>query len=151
MQTQGIGYLAMAARSFFVDATRADDGSQYVKLSDDAPVWVREMVREAHGEFLPDDWRYETIKRSLMHIAYQNPDDLDDAHEFADGNVDAYTSELLRWLGYPARVSYCDEAIDEMGWPEERSILDIVRMGQYVESCEVYSSVVSSLRARVDR
>jgi hypothetical protein len=46
-----------------------DPESSFIRLRDGAPEWVRDLVHAAHGEFLPDDWRYDKIQEALLFIA----------------------------------------------------------------------------------
>lgn len=143
--------LAADAYRCFETATR-DDGSHYVRTRDDAPEWVGDLVRAAHGDMLPDDWRYQAIRDALGAIDDAGADaDLDDlGHEFADGNVDTYTGERIAWLGsHASRAGYCDEAADEFGG-EDLGIVERIGLGQYAELREVYASVLESLRERAD-
>lgn len=125
-----------------------EDGEEYVTLRDERPEWVQELVRTAHGDILPDDWRYATIREALEMITDADADDrdaLDDAAgDFAD-NVDVYTSDLLAWVSSGGgRVGYCDEAIDEYGFAE--NLWQILSRGQYVERLEVFELVLTALR-----
>lgn len=127
-------------------ATR-DDGSEYIRKRDDAPAWVAEIVQAAHGEMLPDDWRYACIWEAFRHIHDNtgHTDDLDEtAHEFAD-DADVYNSDLLAWVGsHNSRAGYVDEARDEYG--AARDFYHGLQMGQYQERAEVFSFVLAGLR-----
>ena len=148
MTTATIESLAQEAASCFETAKR-DDDSTYVRLKDERPAWVYNLVYVAHSDMLPDDWRYKTIHSALEHIAEGG--DVDDAGEFADSNCDVYTSDQLAWLAsHLSRVSYCDEAASEFGYDPEKGITGLIAMGQYLEGSEVYNSVVQSLRAVAD-
>ena len=52
--------LAREAYGYFITKKRADDTS-YICTKDETPDWVREMVFEAHGDKLPDDYVYDWI------------------------------------------------------------------------------------------
>ena len=85
---------AADAASYFETALRADganiagdSNTVYVRLKDGAPEWVTDLVHDAHGDMLPDDWRYSVIQDALETIA--DSDDPEDASgEFADSQVD---------------------------------------------------------------
>lgn len=149
--------LAGEAYDQFETAERAD-GESFVRLKEGAPDWLVTLVHEAHGDFLPDDWRYACIKSALGFIHDNEPGELDDSHEllddsheFADGEVDVYTSARLAWLSSNLnRASYCDEAVEEFGISDDGGIIDRIGLGQYAEASEVYYSVVTSLRVRLD-
>jgi hypothetical protein len=133
--------------------TRArEDGARYVTLKDGHGAdWLHELVRKAHGEFLPDDWRYARIAEALELIGESDADytsELDEiADEFADGAVDVYTSGQLEWLSSNLqRVGYVDEATSELGHGD--SVTDDIGLGQYVEAREIFASVRQSLEDR---
>jgi hypothetical protein len=144
--------LAHEAYDQFEYAERPD-GETFERLKDGAPEWVHELVREAHGEFLPDDWRYDAIKSALAHIYDTGPEDADDVdpHEFADQHVDVYTSARLAWLSSNLqRASYVDEAASEGLIDPDTDEVGRIGVGQYMEALEVMGSVLESLRERLE-
>jgi hypothetical protein len=158
--------VAAEAAKWFETAKRPgldveDDGLRFTRTKDNAPEWIGEMCHEAHGPMLPDDWRYDCIRAAVDWIAEGN--DSDDSGEFADGQVDAYTSARLDWLGSSAyRQGYVDEAIQEFGGGrtsdgeygrgggEVAGIVDMIGMGQYAEAGEVFGYVLSALEERLE-
>jgi hypothetical protein len=151
-----ISSLADEAYALFQRRER-DNGESFTSLKDTAPEWLHDLVREAHGEFLPDDWRYDAIRSALGDIGdsgAETADDLDDvAHEFADGNVDTYNAARIAWLAsHLSRAGYCDDAAQEFGFEvtQERGIFDLIGLGQYRESEEIFQSVRESLEARLE-
>ena len=145
MQATSIQDKARAASEWFELATR-DDDSSYVRTKDGAPEWVTEIVYDAHGDLLPDDWRYEVIRDAFEFIA--EADDPDDGEgEFADSAVDVYTGARFAWLSsHLSRQGYVDEAADEFGSREAgHSIADEIGLGQYMEAREVYGLVMQGL------
>lgn len=148
LTTSGI---AGEAYGLFERRTR-DDGEEFTTLdSDTAPGWLRGLVREAHGDLLPDDWRYEAIRDALGDIELADGRDLDDLeHEFAD-RVDVYTGALLAWLAsHSSRVGYCDGAQSEGLTPDNPDVVSLIRLGQYMERREVFASVAQSLAERLE-
>jgi hypothetical protein len=142
--------LAGEAYQAFETATR-DDDSSYVRRRDDAPEWVGELVQSAHGEFFPDDWRYEAIRDACGYIADNEPDEDDGPHEFADSHVDVYTGARLAWLAsHLSRPGYVDEARDEGLIGPDAGITDAIGVGQYCELLEVYRLVWEALSDRLD-
>lgn len=134
---------AMARR--FTRRTRTD-GTTYTTLTDEADEWMRDLVRAAHGDMLPDDWRYDAIASAVEFIA-ENEDYDDRADEWADGMVDVYSSALLEWFGSRgASAAYVQEARDEWGDAGE-DVWDEIRRGQFMEAREVFALVVSELEA----
>ncbi len=122
-----------------------DDGSTFVRTKDDAPGWVSAIVRDAHGDFFPDDWRFECIHDAFGAIADSVEDDLDElGHDFAD-DADIYNADLLAWVGsHNSRAEYVDEAVDSFG--PARNFYHGLQMGQYIERLEVYAAVLQGLR-----
>jgi hypothetical protein len=146
--------LAGDAYSHFETRERPD-GESYTTLRDSAPEWLHELVRSAHDDMLPDDWRYATIRSALGFISDTDIESVDDAHdaasEFADSNVDAYTGARLAWLSsHLSRAGYCDDAASEFGYSiESDGIVGLIGLGQYAEGSEVFASVVDSLSAQL--
>lgn len=151
---------AQEAAQWFETARRAtgytetgprEDGERYVRTKNGAPEWVRDLVYEAHGgDFLPDDWRYATIRAALEWIAEGNDDTY--PGPFADDMVDVYTGERFAWLASNlSRAGYVDEAVSDYGegrWPEG-GIVEAVGLGQYAEASEIFDLVMQQLEARI--
>jgi hypothetical protein len=144
-QTPTIESVADEAYRAMERATR-EDGSQYVRLRDDAPEWVRTMVYDAHNDILPDDWRYAAIMDALSDIA-DHGDTESGRDEFADA-ADIYNADLLTWVGsHIGRAGYVDEAREEYGEP--RDFYHGLQMGQYLERAEVYDAVLEAISSRL--
>jgi hypothetical protein len=146
--------LAGEAYDLFETRTRLDSDETYDSLKDDAPQWLQDLVHDAHGSMLPDDWRYATIRAALGFIHDGGLEDVDAAHdassEFADDNVDVYTGARLEWLGsHLDRPAYCDMATNDFG-PTDSGIIDLIGLGQYLESQEVFGIVVRHLDERLE-
>lgn len=140
---------AREAGTYFVTATRPN-GESFTTTSNDAPEWVCELVMHAHGDLLPDDWRYDTIREALDYIEEHGPDaDLDDlATAFAD-DVDTRNADLLAWAGsHLSRMEYCDEVLAEGS--EYTSLADVLIAAQYKERREVFDLVVEALQERAE-
>jgi hypothetical protein len=141
--------IASEASGWFKTATRPS-GESFTRMKDDAPEWVGQMVHAAHGDMLPDDWRYACIRAAVDHIADTSEADADACHEFADAYVDVYTSALTDWLGsHVNRPGYCDEAAEEYGG-EPDGINQRIMLGQYAEASEVFYAVSEALLERFD-
>lgn len=142
--------VAEEAAEWFERALRDENDSEsaYVRTKDGAPEWVTDMVYDAHGELLPDDWRYECIRAAVVEIGETGDDD---AHSFADSYVDIYTRDRLRWLASSlSRVGYCDTASDELGVDPREGIVSLIGAGQYLEASEVYGAVWAALENEAD-
>jgi hypothetical protein len=145
--TERMQSLAHEAYSAFERKTRSDD-SKFVSLRDDAPEWVQPIVYAAHGEMLPDDWRYECIQAAFGAIsdAVEGTEDGELSQEFADGYVDIYNHALIEWLGsHGHRQGYVDEAVEEMGGHSDLGITGDIALGQYTEAREVFDNVWQGL------
>lgn len=127
----------------FETRERGDDGDTFVTLRDDAPDWLVDAVREAHGDEMPNDWRYEISARIFDALT---DDPTADRHELADGLVDIYTGARLAWLAADiGRAGLVDEACDELGI-DLGGIVDQVGAGQYV----VISQMVDIIADAID-
>lgn len=124
----------------FVEKTR-DDGSKYWS-TDSADEAIRDMCHDAHGEMLPDDWKYRFIVDALDLIA--EADDVDDVTI----EPDVYTADLTAWLAsHNGRVDYLTRVLEEFGTTDG---IGAIAMAQAFEREEVYFSVLSSIRAMVE-
>jgi len=141
--------LAAEALSHFEGAERPN-GEHFRRTKADAPEWVKDLAREAHGDFLPDDWRYSAIEDALEVIAERGEDD-DARHEYADAQVDVYNAGRSDWLESSIyRGAYCDEAAEEFGYDKDQGVYGLIGLGQYAEAEEVYGLVLAQLVALVE-
>ena len=143
MQATTISERAREASECFETSTRPD-GARFARIRDNSPEWVTELVHSAHGDMLPDDWRYSAIRSALEFIAESdNPED--GASEWADSEVDVYSGARLEWLGsHLSRPGYCDEGRDEFS-SENLDIVEQIGLGQFMEASEVYGLVLQAL------
>ena len=146
--TDPIEALATEAAGYFERATR-DDESTYTRTVDGAPEWVTDLVYSAHGDFLPEDWRYACIEAVLDHLA--DGGDPEDPHPFADEHVDIYNAARLQWLASNlTRPGYVDEARAEGLIGPDADIMDQIGIGQYQEAVEVFGLVTAALERQRD-
>lgn len=141
----------MAIRNFaqsmydaFETKTR-DSGETFVSLKDGSPEWMTEIVHSAHGDMMPDDFRYRITKAACGFIADRSDDtDLDDvSYEFSD-DVDVYNASLLEWVSSNmTRAAYVDEALEEYG---TKSLWSALQQGQASERREIFDTVLAALR-----
>lgn len=138
--------LAAEVSSMFEARTRAD-GSKFVALKGDAPEWMTDLCREAHGEMMPDDHRYAFILEALDALGAD--DDTDGSDVYLEADV--YTGELTAWLASRVdRFGYCDEAVEEFGMETFPGTVELLQMGQAREKNEVLDSVRGSLNDRLE-
>jgi hypothetical protein len=137
---------AAALFAAFVSAKR-DNGDTFYKLADGSPEWMTDAVHAAHGDMMPDDWRYACIRGLCSSIA-DSSDPEDERGEIVDGEVDVYNAALVAWLGSNLwRGAYCDDAMQELGAPS--SVWDLLRQGQYQEADETFGLLVAALEGEV--
>lgn len=134
--------LADETRNQFVQGKR-DNGDSYWYRESSEQDWIYEMCHKAHGDMLPDDWRYAFIVEALDALAEsEDPDDI-------KLEADIYTQSLTNWLASRAdRYSYCDEAAEEFGQP--LTMIEMLQFGQAYEKREVLDAVRSFLEGMID-
>lgn len=145
--------LASEAYDWFERKTR-DNGDVFYSLKDGRPDWVHDLVMDAHGDFMPDDWRYDAIHSILGQIHDYSLNDENDASEsqteICDGLVDTYNSARSDWLGsHLHRGGYVDDAVENFGHSDQGVYGDI-GLGQFQELEEIYAYVVGSLQVELD-
>ena len=137
--------LASAMAEAFERKTR-DAGAEYVILRDGSPEWMQEVCREAHGDMLPDDTRYQMIEAVVDAIAEGTPDG--DVYEQVDALPEpVYYNEAAGWLStYAAqRMDYADQAAEEYGFALSVDTWTRLAEGIAYEQREVFDLVVSAL------
>lgn len=134
--------LAREAADWFEGAVRPT-GESIRKLKEGRPEWVYDLVKDAHGDFMPDDWRYDKIENALLWIA--DADDPEDSRgEFGEEQVDTYNNARVAWLGSNLqRAAYCDEEAEQAG--ATGGVYNMIGMGQYAEAEEIYGLVLQFL------
>lgn len=120
------------------------NGERFYCVKDDCKDdQLTELIRTAHGDMMPDDYKYQYIHDALEAISEQSNDDNDYSPE-----PDIYTRDLLKWVSSNlTRTDYCNQAIEELGCTSFDSILTF---GQILERQEVYQSVYQSLTEIVE-
>lgn len=123
------------------------------KRKDDADDDLKELCMTAHGDNLPDDYKYNYIVDALELIADSSTDELQDL----DGEIesDVYNSDLLKWLSSNLnRAEYVNEYVRELGLSgvtdsnidvSQFDLFVLLSNGQWKEKTEVFQSVLSSL------
>jgi hypothetical protein len=135
-----VNELAREALEWFETDTR-DNGEKFVKTKDGRPDWLKTLIFTAHGDMMPDDYRYKFIEDALQYISDQ---DEDEDMDFPEIKADSYTSELTKWLhSRNDRVCYLTEALEEY---EIKDGFRALQAAQLCEREEVYFSVLNSLR-----
>ena len=127
------------------DKDRQPNEFFYLK-NDDAPKWIKDMVREVHGNMFPDDYKYAYIVDALEALA--EADDVDTARSIVHENVDIETYRLFHWVQtHTDRLARANDASDEF-------VLDTIegflKAGQYMERDEVFTIVLDTLENLVN-
>jgi hypothetical protein len=148
-ETARIIGLAQDGAKAFVRKTRPQSEESFTTITDDAPEWLAALVHDAHGDFLPDDYRYAMICSAVQAIADAGDDaDLDDVGtEWADQEPDMWNASRAAWLASSnRRAAYIEDAVSEFGVPEPFDIHNVIGMGWYMEAREVFGLVLNGLR-----
>lgn len=110
------------------------------KLKSGSPQWMKDLCREAHGDMMPDDWRYEFIVEALG--ALSDHRNYDNARESIEPDV--YTHDLRKWFASRLdRSSYVDQYREEFGGEGDTDAM--IAGGQLVEKWEVFDAVFSAI------
>ncbi len=143
--------LATHALTFLESKVRPAQGdnpeTRFYTLTERHPTWVKDMVYTAHDDMMPNDYKYQYVVDTLDALSEgQDPDD-----GMSDIEADIYNYALLKWLqSHGERVGFVDEAVSEFGHHPEMGMMGDIMMGQVQEKQQVWQSVVSSLRERLD-
>jgi hypothetical protein len=114
-----------------------ENGDKYYVCKEDEE--LKHLVMMAHGEMMPDDYRYQFIHEALEAIAADG--------ENAEVEPDIYTNELTAWLhSRNSRVEYLTDALSQ----GERDGFSALSTAQYLEKREVLDSVLTSLTELVE-
>ena len=143
--------LAKIARCAFSLETR-DDGSNYWTHGREAPEWIQDLARAAHGtdahgapSMIGEDYRFAFIVEALD--ALEESEDTDDTS--ACYEFETYHYRLADWLGsHGHRFEYCDEWAEEMGQPEDT--YHRLAGGHLRERLEVLDLVRGSLETHLE-
>lgn len=125
----------------YLTTKKRTDGNVFVTTTDDAPDWVVMIVRNAHEDMLPDDYKYDYIWNALEAITqYDDPQDAE-----SDIEADPYTFDLLEWLrSHLDRPGMVDEAVEEFGHSEQGIVGDVM-LGQWSEKTSVFRTVLNDV------
>lgn len=147
--------LATRAESYFErrerpPARQGDEPGHFYTLKDRHPVWVQELAHKAHGDMMPDNFRYETIVDVLQALSEgQDPEE-------PSLEADVYNHDLLAWLASNLeRAGYVDEAVEQFGHAGEGGsrgggITGDIAQGQWYEKDEIWRLVVEALNERLE-
>ncbi len=131
-----------------LEVAQRDGGESYWRRKDGSPEWMTEVCHAAHGDMLPDDWRYSVIAECAEQLAEGT--DVDRIRDELE--AEPYYHQLNAWLSSNARrAGYVDQMIEEMGGQHSKQgISGDIAFGQIFEKGEVLSLLVRALEDRVD-
>ena len=137
---KAVNELAKEALEWFTTDTR-DNGEEFVKTKEGRPDWLENLIFTAHGDMMPDDYRYKFILDALEIIANS---DQEAELDYPEIEADIYTRDLTAWLhSRNDRICYLTEALEEY---EIKDGFWALQEAQLREREEVYFSVLNSLR-----
>jgi len=133
--------------------TKSSDRDEYVLFSEHAPEWLRGAVYKAHGDELPNDWRYMVSAKIWDTIIDMFGENASSIGEMAE-NMDRHSAErvfaemtenwcvstpsLFQWAAHGTRYALiadveweCDrlsvaETIAHAYWTEIKKMTDII-------------------------
>lgn len=152
------GMLVVASEwaKLFVHFKRDGSDESIVKLADDAPDALKDAIREAHGDMLPDDYKYAMCESAIHAISEESEGaDLSDAgSEFSDAEPSVYNMARLRWVAsHLSRANYVDDAASEFG-AEDRDgtglLFRLLGLGWMMEAREVFDSMAEAVGVEAD-
>lgn len=133
--------------------TRTNDGT-FVCRKDDAPAWVENVIRTAHGDSFPDDTVYEFIKRCAGAIYDYGGEVEDGTEDDADDAIreiepDCYTASLTAWLNKRAdHVYYLTQALEECG--DIKDGFQILAIAQQNQIAEIGYQLIKALKDELE-
>lgn len=126
--------------------SKRKDGKEYVHTKKTIS-WQQDVIREVHGDKMPDDTTYAYIWDAL-NIIVENPDASEDELRHEIEEPDVYTSDLTAWLHERNdHIEYLDRAIDEFNPKDGFAALQIA---QALHKQEIANSLLNELASMAD-
>ena len=127
------------------------DGTPYVILSEEKrKPWMVDIVRNIHGDKLPDDTTYRFIESACDSIADMDSElSLDDIQDnlYSCIEPDIYTSDLTAWLNDSNdHVYYLTEVLEEL---DIKDGFQLLGAAQEKQKLEIAQSLLSELNREV--
>lgn len=141
--------LAEKYASMFCTKIRKQSGDRYacvIDLYSNEPDYyesdLHKLIKDAHADMLPDDYKFDFIVQALDAIAECSADLEDISIE-----PDIYNFDLFKWVqSHGERQGYCNEVLAEYGHGICLDFMAIIAQAQQREKEEVLHSVLESLR-----
>lgn len=133
-----------------------DNGESFICLRDGAPEWMKEAIREAHGDMLPNDWSYRFAAAIVEDIAERLRDDCDAdfddmSGEIVDSAIPVYTGERLAWLASNLnRLAFCDTAASDGLVSESSDMAERIAAGMYLELQDIAGAIWAAISAEAE-
>lgn len=133
----------------YFETGKRSDGSSYVFLKANAPEELKESVRNAHNDKLPDDFIYDKYERLMIimkdYLTTDGIEKLEDYQsEIINSCVDPYTSQLTYWLNSDNHnVYYLTEVLEESDIKDGFVLLS---NAQYRAIEEIYNEIINLLK-----
>lgn len=146
--------LASKAYKYLVTGDRTQTQEEYLYTADEAPEWVKELVKNAHtiDDCLPNDYIYRFVSDALALIA-DAPDELNSEDSVRDylcdnvvNDVDVYNNELLKWIGNNLGFSeYVEETMNEYRDVKNLGFFVLLQRAQQLHREAIAQNVLNSL------
>lgn len=130
----------MTYHQYFTQSKRYN-GDVFYKLTDNAPEWLSDAIRDAHAGMMPDDYTYEWAYDAAC--AYDDLDgDMDNA--ISDLEAEPYYKALAAWFSsHIERGRLVDEALQEL---RPDSVYDVISIAQIREKERVYQVIFEAIQ-----
>lgn len=136
----------------FKHNTREATGEEFVFLPENAPQELRDAIRNAHGDKLPNDWTYNTFADLLQKTTEYDCDSIDQLEDYrgeiVDSYVDIYTYQLTQWLHDEQALEYLEQASE--GFVAEDGAWQLLARAQYLAVDEIMQHVLTLLENNID-
>ena len=140
-----ISEFAKELQGMFITDTR-DNGEKFIKTIDNRPEWLQELIREAHGDMMPEDYKYQFVSDAIDYIADNGNDE--ELLDYPEIEPDCYTSDLTAWLNSDnRRVYYLTEVLEEM---DIKDGFQALAAAQLQEKREVYNIILEGLKTKLE-
>lgn len=145
----GMTELSDKYSDYFIYETYGSKSNIIFDPTQTIPEGLYSMVREVHGNMLPDDYKYTYIYDALCGIV-DSEGNVDSARESIEADV--YNGDLIEWLQSDlSRESYCIRAREEGLINNGMDTYQQIACGQYLEKCEVFDIVLRCLEEIIER
>ncbi len=126
-----------------LETAQRSNGDDFLRLKEGHPQWAQDVIRTAHGDLMPDDWRYKFIEEACQAII-EHKDDRDSANDSLE--ADTYYNDLTQWLASNlSRLEYCNDVLSN--GHNHKTIDSILMSAQWYEKTETFNLLYDALEA----